>query len=907
MGSTQERIQVIFEVSIGSLQAQVKNAVKDIRNLGLEGARAGINASRGMDDLTDSTDEADESLTDFSYRVSTTGNTLDKTGNAAERFSNKLKVAFKGIAFGLIAKQVADMGVAMAGEYGKTQTALGEMASLGYENMEVLRQEAIDFSNTWSGTTREGFISAAYDIKSGIASLSDEGVAKLTTLAGVTAKATKSSIEEMTNLFATGYGIYRNMYSSDLDFGENFGAGIAKSVQQFKTKGSEMAAYLSTLGATAAQAGVKLEEVFAVGGTLQATMTGSEAATKYNSFLKNAVKASQALGMNFLDANNQLLPAVDIVETIRQKYGMILDANEKLELSQAFGDEEAVKFVDLLYNKIEEVRDAQGQVNQAMNEGQPFVEGMADALNSGIIEKLEIAKQNWLNLMEQMGKEMAPGIIPLLDAVANKLTQIGQSEDFDRLSQAIGVLIGALGSELLGVLDHSDTLISALANVMEFLANNIDFVVGAIKAGIAAWLAWKVAIAGVSTVITAGELVEKIALIATELPNLGTNINSIITTIRTFISGLGGLGGMFGALSGWISGAIASIGAFLASMGPVGWAILVVVGIITGLIAVMKIFGISWDELKDSVANGVDKALLAFKKFEIGILQSIKNILGNLPLIGDAIASACDRGIAGLQADRDALQSGIDERNRPKGSRSGLPERRDFRDFKDGIPDLPSPPPKPEDQAPEVSAAGNLPVKIKSGGSGGGGKKWTIQDDINAIEEKYDPELDLYDSRADLAEKQKDTTTEKTNREAMVDVLNRQVKELLNLEGKVTGDNKSIVETARNKLLMQIAEITEDIRGGINNMVGEFSKPSGLSAMTKYDYLVSTTETTSMLYGNTNNLEFILNVKDLGGLSMEQVKEKALEMISYMGTPLMGPEDLKNAIAQQAMFDIPRS
>lgn len=56
---------------------------------------------------------------------------------------------------------------------------------------------------------KSDFITAAYDIKSGIASLTDEGVAQFTELAALTGKATKSTTEEMGSLFATGYGIYK--------------------------------------------------------------------------------------------------------------------------------------------------------------------------------------------------------------------------------------------------------------------------------------------------------------------------------------------------------------------------------------------------------------------------------------------------------------------------------------------------------------------------------------------------------------------------------------------------------------------------------------------------------------------------------------------------------------------------
>ena len=85
----------------------------------------------------------------------------------------------------------------------ETRRALGELSSLGVRNLDALEQAARTFSDQWSGTTKSQFISAAYDIKSGISSLSDQGVADYTSLAGLTAKATKATVGEMTSLFAT--------------------------------------------------------------------------------------------------------------------------------------------------------------------------------------------------------------------------------------------------------------------------------------------------------------------------------------------------------------------------------------------------------------------------------------------------------------------------------------------------------------------------------------------------------------------------------------------------------------------------------------------------------------------------------------------------------------------------------
>jgi len=132
-----------------------------------------------------------------------------------------------------------------------TQKALGEMRSLGIKDLQALANAGEDFSNRWAGTTKSEFIGAAYNIKSGIITLSDVAVGEYSKLAAITGKATKSTTAEMTSLFATGYGIYKTMYSrmSDIAFGEMFSGGISAAVRDYKTTGSGMAESISRLGA----------------------------------------------------------------------------------------------------------------------------------------------------------------------------------------------------------------------------------------------------------------------------------------------------------------------------------------------------------------------------------------------------------------------------------------------------------------------------------------------------------------------------------------------------------------------------------------------------------------------------------------------------------------------------------
>lgn len=189
------------------------------------------------DNLTAPLSGVTNSVTDSTKKLNDAFGTVQKAGTA-----------LAGVGAGITTSCLATVTSTF-----ETQDALGELSSLGVTDLKAVEDAAKSFSDTWAGTTKSDFITAAYDIKSGIASLTDEGVAEFTELAALTGKATKSTTEEMGSLFATGYGIYKGAYDdmSDLEFGEMFSAGISTAVKNYKTAGSEMASAISMLGATA--------------------------------------------------------------------------------------------------------------------------------------------------------------------------------------------------------------------------------------------------------------------------------------------------------------------------------------------------------------------------------------------------------------------------------------------------------------------------------------------------------------------------------------------------------------------------------------------------------------------------------------------------------------------------------
>ena len=366
------------------------------------------------------------------YKLSVVLNLIDnlsgqmgKVGDSVSGNINKLNLAF-----GAMQKAGAAMAGAGAGIAGlcmkaatatfDTQNALGELSSLGVKDLKAVEDAAKSFSDTWAGTSKADFITASYDIKSGIASLTDEGVAQFTQLAALTGKATKSTTEEMGSLFATGYGIYKGFYDdmSDLEFGEMFSSGIATAVKNYKTSGSEMASAISALGATATNANVPLEEQLAILGQLQTTMSGSEAATKYKSFLNQASSAGEKLGLAFLDSNNQLLSMPEILAELKGRYGDTIDAVEKRELKEAFGTDEAVALIDLLYNNVEVLDSGIQDLQASMKDGISVTEEMAEAINNTPEQKFQVLKQQIHNSVEELGSGLLPAVNNTLDKVS---------------------------------------------------------------------------------------------------------------------------------------------------------------------------------------------------------------------------------------------------------------------------------------------------------------------------------------------------------------------------------------------------------------------------------------------------------------------------------------------------------
>ncbi len=338
-----------------------------------------------------------------------------------------------------------------------SQRALGEMGSLGYRNFNALDKAATQFTNKWAGYNKAQFITAAYDIKSGIESLSDEGVAAYTRMAVLTAKATKASASEMTKLFALIYGVYKDSYKkmSDLDFGRMVSGGISAAVRVFRTDGRDLVQGISNIGRAAAGMGVKFHEQLAILGVAKgAYNSAAEAGTGYRAFLTTVLKAQKALGMSFTDAQGRLLPFVNIMKKIEAKFGDLSQAKAQLALQKAFGSAEAVRFLMAFTGKTTYLTAKLRELKGAMKGGMAVTVEMAKAMNMRIGDVLQLFGQRMHNMFESIGKTLLPVVIPIVNAVGKVITAVQKfaSENprlvgaITRIVFAVGGLVFALGA-----------------------------------------------------------------------------------------------------------------------------------------------------------------------------------------------------------------------------------------------------------------------------------------------------------------------------------------------------------------------------------------------------------------------------------------------------------------------------
>ncbi|AXB33899.1 phage tail tape measure protein [Vibrio campbellii] len=339
---------------------------------------------------------------------------------------------------------------------------LGEVKSLGVTDdaLKQLQQTSLEFAADYGKSATE-FVAASYDIQSAIAGLNGDELSQFTKASGVLAAATKADTATITSYMGTMYGIFKNQ-AEEMGKGEwvaDVAGMTASAVQMFKTTGNEMSSAFTSVGANATSAGIAMSEQMAILGTLQSTMSGSEAGTKYKSFLAGVGGAQDKLNLSFVDAQGKMLPMLDILDKLKGKFGDTLDVAESDALKTAFGSEEAVSLIKLL------MADTQGLASSMETLGN--IKGMskAEQMASAMTDQWERLEASWFAVRAAVFGAILPSINSVVGSIADGIVYItAWTDEFPLLAELMGY--GAIAAISLGGVVASLSMAMGIAKMM---------------------------------------------------------------------------------------------------------------------------------------------------------------------------------------------------------------------------------------------------------------------------------------------------------------------------------------------------------------------------------------------------------------------------------------------------------
>ncbi len=231
--------------------------------------------------------------------------------------------------------------------------------------LKKLEKTALGFSIRY-GESAAAFVNSSYEVQSAIAGLTGDELVKFTEAGNILAKGAKADAATITNYMGTMYGIFQNQADAmgRAQWVEQLVGQTSMAVDVFKSDGMQMSAAFTSLGADAQAHGIAINEQMAVLGQLQATMSGSEAGTKYKAFLRGVGVAQKELGIQFTDSAGRMLQVSDILTKLQGKFGAIDTVAKSDLLKKAFGSDEAVATIKLLMNNADGLTDAINEIGK---------------------------------------------------------------------------------------------------------------------------------------------------------------------------------------------------------------------------------------------------------------------------------------------------------------------------------------------------------------------------------------------------------------------------------------------------------------------------------------------------------------------------------------------------------------
>lgn len=350
-----------------------------------------------------------------------------------------------------------------------------------------------------------------------------------------------------------------------------------------------------------------IEESAAVLGVLANRGTkGSEAGTALNAILVNmqkqsgdAYKAMSKLGVSMYDSSGKARSILDVFQEISDKTSGMTEENRNLMYQMIGGKSHLDSFAKIMQGFTTDTADGQKEVYSLVNAFKDC-DGALDKLYGIKTDTLEGSLATLNSAYDDMKISIGESIAPILKNSVENLTA--------KIPDIQNIIINSL-----------EKIIPAASKVLDYVVDNADNIILAIKNIAKAFVGFKIAsgtIKGINDIIT---LFKGLSQISSKV--------GLAKTLSGVIGSLTGISTAGGTVSGVITGIA---GSFAAAVGPATLAAAAIFGVAAAVNAI--------HERKMNYANGMNEAAAGIEKASNAIVK-YNDIASEVPQLREVISN----------------------------------------------------------------------------------------------------------------------------------------------------------------------------------------------------------------------------------------------------------------------------
>ncbi|HCM8924040.1 TPA: phage tail tape measure protein [Salmonella enterica subsp. enterica serovar Paratyphi B] len=366
---------------------------------------------------------------------------LKQVQSALTGFADKATADFKRIGGGALALwgvNKALMGM-MRPAY-DLQDALDDSVGSGYAaaGLNKLTKAANAFAIEY-GRSSLDFVKNSTLIRRSIGGITDNDLPAYTHAASVLGVAMRTGTEDAVNYLSHMTNLMPQMVSKmgSVDFAGAM-AGLASQMKNsFNSSLNDISAMIEQSKGTGSAYGVSLAEQLGTMGTASQVL-GSGASAGYDQLLRHlgSGDATKATGINFRDAQGQILPIMSILDKLKAKYGENIEGNAHAQaaMEKAFGKGASV--IRALWNNADGLSKSINALGK--NPGLKAVEEMA--------KKTVVPWEQFAAILEAIRAEISLRLLPTFGPFFDALVDCGKEfvnwlHAFPNIARWIGYIV----------------------------------------------------------------------------------------------------------------------------------------------------------------------------------------------------------------------------------------------------------------------------------------------------------------------------------------------------------------------------------------------------------------------------------------------------------------------------------